>query len=1359
MTIERVSTPRGTRAGAGTRRVPPHARNRRFRARAALALAFAAACAAVPARAQTCYDCLPGGDPPPGLILREPPELSLAPHHGGFVDTGAGAATLAYATPAYVSRDVPRSVSLVYNSTQARGIGFVQVDVTESTTETPQKRSIQVYGAGGAALTPETFYLGSTGASRLAATWNEATSAYLHRVVVRTYYADGAVTTAETQARVLVVNEEASHFGAGWSMPGLQRVYPASDGALVVNGDGTAVFFSRACSTCAYQAPEGEFSTLAQRADGSWARVSAAGDSAVFTGTGLISRYTDRAGRMQKQFTWTTAADGWSIPTAVIDPTGARYTLGYLGSGYLRTLTDPGGRVSTVGYAIADVAWITGPDGRYAVQATSDAYHRVTSYRDAPGGLYDVAYDHTGALASITAPPVSTTDAGTARPVSRNSSLWAAVLPGPGLGTSSAPGARVDPAAVRVSATDPRGAVVKAAVDRYGAPTRVEEPYGRITTIDRNPHGQITRTVSPTGHATTATWNGVELVRVVDEAAHDTTFTDYEHTFHQPTYVRHAQQRDSMYYDASGMLQTLVRLGGTRRVQQYAYTGDGRVSSVTDPEGHGTFFTYEGAATLDNRSTATVGMAGYAGNRTVTYAHDALGRDTLATAPTGEKTRTGYDALNRVVRSTDALGGSTLFAFDSAGLSTVTDARSQVYRYTRNVLGWVVAATDPRGASVTYQHDRAGNLTGTTNRRAQAITATYDSLNRVVSRNAAGAVTTWSYDPGWRWTQVGNAAGTDRFEADSAGRLVRTVTTRGASTYNQTVAYNAAGLATSMAVTGPWAGTRTLGYGYGAANRLVSITDFSGGITTMDYDGDGTLTTRATPGYWQSSDYGSTHTPTFRGDNNYSYSPRGQVEKWRIGEATEFRSYEYDALGRLGYARNYRDPANLKCLVDENGVETCTGTTTRPTFLGSTTYTYDAVGNRTDRSAVLATGNRVTSMGGYALEYDADGNVTRRNGNGQDVYMTWDALGQMTSVTVNGSRVDYGYDGLGRWAYRQPAGGSATEMVYDGDHLLLERDAASGVVNEYTYYPGMDEPHGMRRNGTQYYFEQDYPGNVIAIRSAAGAVVSQYSYTPWGERATGTSETVANPLQYAGRYYEPSAKIYQVRARWYDPALGRFLSEDPVGLDGGINPYAYANDDPTDLRDPSGLKVCDPYCALDGIVATGFSSGFGSMAGLGWGTAGPMGGIGGGVLGGLFGGGGATGGGTGGGTPSAAPAQAQRDPKQCYENNRFSSLFGGGAASSVVEFAETGSLISVGTDLVAIGMKSARSGVGGPANRYAGGIRMISKRVGRAVGSETIEAVGHRVGDKVTPVLAVFAAFTVAYNTTIEAQCRMGLLD
>jgi RHS repeat-associated protein len=64
---------------------------------------------------------------------------------------------------------------------------------------------------------------------------------------------------------------------------------------------------------------------------------------------------------------------------------------------------------------------------------------------------------------------------------------------------------------------------------------------------------------------------------------------------------------------------------------------------------------------------------------------------------------------------------------------------------------------------------------------------------------------------------------------------------------------------------------------------------------------------------------------------------------------------------------------------------------------------------------------------------------------------------------------------------------------------------------------------------------------------------------------------VGNPLQYAARHYEPHSKMYQMRARWYDPQLGRFLSEDPIGLEGGINPYAYAGNDPANHRDPTGL--------------------------------------------------------------------------------------------------------------------------------------------------------------------------------------------
>ena len=150
-----------------------------------------------------------------GTATHSPPRLSLASHHPGYVNTNLGAAARSYATPAYVSMDQPHAVTLVYNSTQARGTGFVQVDATDSSSTAPVKMSIQVYGPSGAAMTNETFYGAANGANRLAATWTTTTSANVYRIVVRSYFGDGAVLSSETSTRVLVLNEQASPFGAG----------------------------------------------------------------------------------------------------------------------------------------------------------------------------------------------------------------------------------------------------------------------------------------------------------------------------------------------------------------------------------------------------------------------------------------------------------------------------------------------------------------------------------------------------------------------------------------------------------------------------------------------------------------------------------------------------------------------------------------------------------------------------------------------------------------------------------------------------------------------------------------------------------------------------------------------------------------------------------------------------------------------------------------------------------------------------------------------------------------------------------------------------------------------------------------
>jgi RHS repeat-associated protein len=93
---------------------------------------------------------------------------------------------------------------------------------------------------------------------------------------------------------------------------------------------------------------------------------------------------------------------------------------------------------------------------------------------------------------------------------------------------------------------------------------------------------------------------------------------------------------------------------------------------------------------------------------------------------------------------------------------------------------------------------------------------------------------------------------------------------------------------------------------------------------------------------------------------------------------------------------------------------------------------------------------------------------------------------------------------------------------------------------------------------------------VTGLVDRDGAVVNEYHYTPFGQ-AESVREGVPNPLRFKGRELDPETGFYFMRARYYDPHLGRFISEDPIGLAGGINPYVFAGNDPVNSADPYGL--------------------------------------------------------------------------------------------------------------------------------------------------------------------------------------------
>ncbi len=160
--------------------------------------------------------------------------------------------------------------------------------------------------------------------------------------------------------------------------------------------------------------------------------------------------------------------------------------------------------------------------------------------------------------------------------------------------------------------------------------------------------------------------------------------------------------------------------------------------------------------------------------------------------------------------------------------------------------------------------------------------------------------------------------------------------------------------------------------------------------------------------------------------------------------------------------------------------------------------------------------------------------------------------------------------------------------VYDREDILFELDASGNIITEYLHGPGIDEPIAMIRGGQTYYYHADVLGSIIAITNSAGQVVQRYEYDSFGNITYQQDPNFIQPYTYTGREYDEESGLYYYRARYYDPKIGRFISEDPIGLAGGdINYFSYVGNNPVNEIDPMGLMsntVCKAGCGIFGAL-------------------------------------------------------------------------------------------------------------------------------------------------------------------------------
>jgi RHS repeat-associated protein len=239
---------------------------------------------------------------------------------------------------------------------------------------------------------------------------------------------------------------------------------------------------------------------------------------------------------------------------------------------------------------------------------------------------------------------------------------------------------------------------------------------------------------------------------------------------------------------------------------------------------------------------------------------------------------------------------------------------------------------------------------------------------------------------------------------------------------------------------------------------------------------------------------------------------------------------------------------------------------------------YDAGGHRTSVGGSLANvsipatalgggydaNNRWTQLNGSTLAYDGNGNLTN---NGTNTY-SWDARNRLASVTgpVN---VNFQYDALGR-RVQKTVGSTTTRYLYDGRNFVQEQNAV-GTATATLLTGGIDQLFARMTSAGISVPMWDALGSVIGETNSAQTVTTSFAFEPYGT-TTQSGTSTGNSQQYAGRENDGTG-LYYNHARYYNPNIGRFISEDPIGFRGGTNIYAYVGANPISSIDPLDLAV------------------------------------------------------------------------------------------------------------------------------------------------------------------------------------------
>jgi RHS repeat-associated protein len=669
------------------------------------------------------------------------------------------------------------------------------------------------------------------------------------------------------------------------------------------------------------------------------------------------------------------------------------------------------------------------------------------------------------------------------------------------------------------------------AFDGKGYTTSITEadpdnPTGYTTSYGLGAKGVVESVTGPIGPEATYTYTAAGLINSVTDASGNETRFFYTPGTDKPTQITDASGATvTLGYGPSGELTSILRPGALEPITLTYAPATGLPTSITDEDGSTVYYEYDSHGMLK----------------------------ALSHSVTGVLARYEYDAIGRVTRVEDAEGQAATYAYSNIGRTiTMTGPEGDVTVVEYDANGNLTKVTDDRGNSVSYAYNSRDNLSGSTDQVNNSSSRSYtDGTNVYADRpyeitDRLGHVTRMTYGNVDRYFRADYLAdgGYDEYVLDAGLRLVNaTSSTEGTVSYTYTTATDpVAGRVETM--TAP---EGTVSYIYNTSGRRTGMDVDSGMSVAYGYDAQGRMDTLTA--YIGGTSYPFGFTFDSSGRRQALTFPNGVVA-----------TYAYDTADQLTGISIAKDSATLE----------------------SFSYTYDRLGRRASMtregvdlpigdamSAVYNAANRMTSYNVDTPTHDAEGNMT---GMGGETY-TWNQKNQLIGIAnSSGTYATFTYDALGR-RIEKTINGVTKRYLYDGADIVAEKDGAGTVIAWYIHGMGIDEPLARvdASTGDAVFYHADGLGSIAALTEADGAVVTRYAYGPYGETAV-TGTDIAQPFRYTAREWDGATGLYFYRARYYSPEIGRFISEDPIGLAGGINFYAYVGNDPVNYTDPSGLR-------------------------------------------------------------------------------------------------------------------------------------------------------------------------------------------